>query len=121
MLDPLAAFAGEVIDAIATEAGIDPDALGDLVASQQRLVWEFPGMTVAALVQDWRAALPEDPLVGTDATAYYLSVRESVWADLVGRLDLSADEREAFRLVNARQFERAVGEPADRTAVVLTK
>ena len=50
MPDPLAAVAGGVIDAIATEAGIDPDALGDLVASQQRLVREFPDVTVETLV-----------------------------------------------------------------------
>jgi hypothetical protein len=119
--DPLAAFDEEVIETAATEAGIDPDTLRGLVRRQQRLVREFPDMTVEALVHDWRRAFPEDPLVGTDAVAYYLSVRSGVWTDLVSRLDLTADEREALGLANARQFEKSCATPADGTAVVLTK
>jgi hypothetical protein len=119
--DPLAAFEDDTIDAVAGETGIAPDVLRELIRRQQRLVREFPDMTVEALVHDWRKAVPDDPLVGTDATAYYLSVRPGVWSDVVGRLDLTADEREALRLVNAREFEEARGEPARKTAVVLTK
>jgi hypothetical protein len=119
--DLLAAFDETVIETVATETGIDPDALRELVRHQQRLVREFPDMTVEALVHDWRRAFPEDPLVGTDTVAYYLSVRPTVWSDIVSRLDLAADEREALGLVNARQFEKSWGTPADGTAVVLTK
>jgi hypothetical protein len=119
--DPLAAFTGEVVDAVAADEGIESDALRELIRRQQRLVREFPDMTVEALVHDWRKAFPEDPLVRTDATAYYLSVRPGVWSDVVGRLDLTAAEREALRIVNARQFEETRGEPAEKTAVVLTR
>jgi hypothetical protein len=119
--DPLAAFDDGLIEAVATEAGTTPESLRELVRRQQRLVREFPDMTVEALVHDWRKAFPEDPLVGTDAVAYYLSVRPGVWSDVVSRLDLTTDEREALGLVNARQFEESRGTPAEGTAVVLTK
>ena len=121
MADPLAAFSDDAVNAIATERGVDRDAIQELIRRQQRLVRAFPDMTVEALVHDWRRTFPEDPLVGTDATAYYLSVRPAVWSDVVGRLDLTGEEREVLQAVNARQFETARGEPADRTAVVLTR
>jgi hypothetical protein len=121
MPGPLSAFDAAVIEGVAADREIDPRRLREVVASQQRLVREFPDMTVEGLVHDWRKVFPEDPLVGTDASAYYLSVRPGVWSDVVGRLDLTADEREALRLANARQFEAARGRKAERTAVVLTK
>jgi hypothetical protein len=121
MPDPIAPFEDDAIEAVAAARSIDPDTLRALIRSQQRLVREFPDLTVEALVHDWRTAFPEDPLVGTDEVAYYLSVRSHVWADIVGRLDLTATEREALRQVHARQFEQSRGAPADDTAIVLTK
>ncbi len=121
MSDPLGAFESAAIDAAAAETDLDPDALRALIRRQQQLIREFPDMTVEALVHDWRKTFPEDPLVGTDATGYYLSVRPHVWSDVVSRLDLTAEEREALALANAHQFERWRGEPADGTAIVLTK
>jgi len=121
MPEPCAPFEDAVVETVAAEHGVDADVLREAIDSQQRIVREFPDMTVEALVHNWRTAFPTDPLVETDATAYYLSVRETVWRDVAGRLDLSDGEREAVRTVNARQFETSVGEAAEDVAVVLTK
>lgn len=121
MPDPLAAFEEAVIETVATDAGMAPDALRELVRRQQRLVREFPDMTVEALVHDWRKAFPEDPLIETDGSAYYLSVRPNVWSDVVSRLDTTEAERDALASVNARQFERSCQRPPEKTAIVLTR
>jgi len=121
MPEPLAPFEDAIVEAVAADHGVSPEALREAIDRQQRLVREFPDMTVEALVHDWRTAFPTEPLVETSATAYYLSVRETVWQDVTGRLDLSDAERAALQAVNARQFEASVGEAAEDVAVVLTK
>ncbi|MFB6295351.1 MAG: hypothetical protein ABEH66_00720 [Halobacteriales archaeon] len=121
MPEPLAAFEDEIVESVAAERGIDPGALRELIRRQQRLVREFPDMTVEGLVHDWRTAVPDDPLIASGEVAYYLSVRETVWDDVVSRLNLADAERAALRAVNDRQFASTRGDPAENVAVVLTK
>ncbi len=121
MPDPLAAFDGALLEDIAREEGVDVAMITDLLRRQQRLVRDFPDMTVEALVHDWRTAFPQDPLVETDDVAYYLSVREHVWRDLTTRMDLSDPEISTLRAANARQFHAVVSNETDDVPIVLTK
>jgi hypothetical protein len=53
MPEPLAAFEGEVVESVATEEGIEPGALRELVRRQQRLVREFPDLIAEGLSQSY--------------------------------------------------------------------
>ncbi|WP_132058567.1 hypothetical protein [Halorussus amylolyticus] len=110
MADPLDAF-----------PDVTDESDRDLVARHQRAVREFPDLSVADLVYDYRTQFHEDPLVERDESAFYLSVRSHVWTEFADWMDLSDDELAQLKAAHARQFEASVGRSADYDALVLAK
>lgn len=97
---PLAAFDDEVVEAVASEEGVDADELAALVARHQESVRELPGVT--DLVYEWRKYLPYDPLVARTDEAFHLVVLPAVWEEFE-RGGFSAAEVGLLRAVHDRQ------------------
>lgn len=100
---------------------IEDETVRDLLARHQRVVREFPDLSVADLVYDYRTQFHEDPLVTRDEAAYYLSVRSHVWDEFADWMELTDDELARLKAAHAEQFEARVGRPADREALVFAK
>ncbi|MFB6157383.1 MAG: hypothetical protein ABEJ34_06035 [Haloferacaceae archaeon] len=115
--DPLAAFDGAVVAAVAD----DDDRLRRLARRHQEAVRENPG--VDDIVYEWRRAYPHQPLVGRTDGAYYLLVEPAAWREFGDALGLDDVERGLLTTLHARQFAAAVGEPGDdrREPLVLTR
>jgi len=123
--DPLAAFDGDLLSAVAEETGGGRDALRSLVRRHQESVRELPG--VADLVYEWRRVFDDAVVVRTDAV-FCCAVRPVVWSEFADALGIDGDERERLALVHDRQARRTadtegVDDSAfdDRAAVVLTR
>lgn len=120
----LTPFDADLLAAVATETGLEEDAIRDLVVRHQETVRAAPG--VDDLVYEWRRFYPYDPLVRRTADAYYLAPDPNVWAEFASALDLSAREREALVAVHDRQahacLENSEEDPYDGTCpMVLTR
>lgn len=114
-------FDDDLIDEVATEVGLTPPALRELVDRHQAAVRDTPG--VDDLVYEWRRFYPYDPVIARTDTAYIVAPDETVWDEFATALDLPPTEREALMTVHARQARRrAAPDRLDGTApMVLTR
>ena len=120
--DPRAPFDDAVLADAAAGSDLSVDDLGALVDDLYALLDGYPGVGgVDGLVHEWRRAFREDPLVAREEGTYYLAVPVRVWDDVVGRLDLTDEERVALGRVHARQFDADRDEDAgDARPLVLS-
>jgi hypothetical protein len=118
--EPLAPFDEAVIAAVADERGFDEETVVRLLRRHQETARDNPG--VDDLVYEWRTQFHEDPLVEQTEEAYYLAVREHVFAEFGDYLDLSDDELAALRSAHDRQAQNAVdADVGDRDLLILTR
>lgn len=99
-----APFDAETVSTVAAASGCSPTRLATLVVDHQALVGRYT--SVSGWVYELRGAFPTDPLVARTATAHYLLVAPSVWAEFAAALDVDPDGGAA----------RALREVHDRTA-----
>jgi hypothetical protein len=108
------AFDPATVDRVATDHGVDPDRLADLLAAHQRLVHETPGTGgVAGLVYEWRRAFGRDPVLRRTETAFHLAVEPHVWREYAAALDADEDETAAVRAVHAAAVARESNDDRD--------
>lgn len=100
---------------------VEDESDRDLIARHQRAVREFPDVSVADLVYEYRTLFHQDPLVERTETAYYLSVRSHVWNEFADWMELTDDELARLKAAHAEQFVASVGHSADRDALVFTR
>lgn len=111
----LTGFDEEVIEAVAAETSVDPQAVRELVVRHQSLVRENPG--VKDLIYEWRNYLGYDPLVARTDDAYHLVVLPEVWEEFGDALDLSPEALDRLKRVHDEQARRAARERGDDEAV----
>jgi len=93
----------------------------ELVARHQRALRDLDGATVDGLVYEYRTQFHADPLVDRTETAYYLSVRSHVWAEMAAWLELDDAELARLRDAHAEQFRATVGDSARDEAMILSR
>lgn len=114
--DPLAAFDDDIVAAVARETGLSASRLREALRRQQEYARSLP--TVDGLVYDWRRALPYDPLVRRDETAYYLVFTPSVWTEFGEQLSFDDETLAATRAVHDRQLGHVLTTHGEDRSVV---
>lgn len=111
----------EIVARVAASEGVEPSELRAGLVAVQATVSGFADLSVDDIVYEWRTRHHKDPLVSRTPDAYYLDVREHVWADVLDRADASERELAAVREVHAGQFEADRDDEAPDGAMVLDR
>ncbi len=115
-----ATFDDGLIEGVAADRGVDPDALRAAVRDHQRGMDDLPG--AENLVYEWRRRFDGALLERTDA-AYHLAAPEDVWTEFGDHLSLSVDLLSALRETHRRTVGERIGadDPGDGRAFVVVE